>query len=441
MKFKPAFFGLFFPLVLGATESVPAPATSAAAVPPTASPVPAPAMAPAAPVVPLPVVPTLAGQSLSPTSASLLWTGCDLTGQPAAGYTLQLRTPAETEWCVAQTMGAEKTTLQLEGLTPATQYLFRIMATNAAGTSASNVVDLGTPALAPEPAAESVATTAEPPAAQAPVAVSEGGLPGAGLSSSMLLLALPDTDARISTLAIGAQALTGSEVLVPGIVASSSGPRSFSLQVGGAPMAALGNDGGSSRAGQMGAGVNFALLKQVAGPGLSASPGGTAHAWAAYAASIDGLSTGLGVASFESYRPAPFAARREWRVASQGRVGAGNDIFIPVVVTAAVPKGIWVHAWAETVVVAEGQPPVPTQDPQLEVYVQDTVIAQNDNWEEAPDAALLRKTGQQVSRVELQPGRQDAALYLRLPQGVYTLRVTGKAPEAGLVRVEVTTVD
>ena len=437
MKYKPAFFCLFFPLMLGATEPAPSSPAAAATVPPTAEPIPAPA----APAVPLPVVPTLAGQSLSPTSASLLWTGCDLTGQSAAGYTLQLRTPAETEWRVAQTMGAEKTTLQLEGLTPATQYLFRVLATNAAGTSASNVIDLGTPALAPEPAAESVAATAEPFAAQAPVAGSEGGLPGAGLSSSMLLLALPDTDARISTLAIGAQALTGSEVLVPGIVASSSGPRSFSLQVGGAPMAALGNDGGTTRAGQMGAGVNFALLKQVAGPGLSASPGGTAHAWAAYAASIDGLSTGLGVASFESYRPAPFAARREWRVSSQGRVGAGNDIFIPVVVTAAVPKGIWVHAWAETVLVAEGQPPVPTQDPQLEVYVQDTVIAQNDNWEAAPDAAVLRQTGQQVSGVELQPGRQDAALYLRLPQGVYTLRVTGKAPEAGLVRVEVTTVD
>ncbi|HOR25428.1 MAG TPA: fibronectin type III domain-containing protein, partial [Opitutaceae bacterium] len=147
-----------------------------------------PAAAAPAPAVVLPAAPALSGRALSASKAELVWSDCQLANQRDAGFTLQLKAQAEREWRVARSVGPDLLMVSVEGLAPETQYEFRVWASNAAGTTCSNVFTLTTPVD------EAVATAIDALRARNIYAS------GVGQSSSLLLMPAPDVVAQVTTL-------------------------------------------------------------------------------------------------------------------------------------------------------------------------------------------------------------------------------------------------
>ena len=68
-------------------------------------------------------------------------------------------------------------------------------------------------------------------------------------------------------------------------------------------------------------------------------------------------------------------------------------------------------------------------------------IAFNDNWSDDERASLAEVAANRVAAFPLKPGTRDAAVFLQLPPGIYTVRLSGKDGEEGLGLVEVYHVD
>ncbi len=77
-------------------------------------------------------------------------------------------------------------------------------------------------------------------------------------------------------------------------------------------------------------------------------------------------------------------------------------------------------------------------DPKIELFDRTgTQIAANDNWGSAATAPLLATTAQQVGATPLADGSKDAALFVSVPAGANTARITLAGGVTGLVVVEV----
>lgn len=77
-------------------------------------------------------------------------------------------------------------------------------------------------------------------------------------------------------------------------------------------------------------------------------------------------------------------------------------------------------------------------DPKLELFDRSGApIAANDNWNTADNAAILAATAQQVGATSLAEGSKDAAIFVAVPAGVNTARISLASGVTGLVVVEV----
>ena len=103
-----------------------------------------------------PAAPTVTVQSA--TSLQVRWTAPVNPGSVITGYTLEQRADGGTDW--SPVSGVSGTSHDVTGLTPGTAYVFRVLATNAAGDGAwSDSSSPATPSAAPAaPAAPAIPT-------------------------------------------------------------------------------------------------------------------------------------------------------------------------------------------------------------------------------------------------------------------------------------------
>jgi hypothetical protein len=75
-------------------------------------------------------------------------------------------------------------------------------------------------------------------------------------------------------------------------------------------------------------------------------------------------------------------------------------------------------------------------DPLIELYSGNTLLATNDDWGAASNAAEIRTVAALVFAFPLAEGGKDAVLLPSLVQGAYTVKVSGKNGATGVALVE-----
>ena len=76
-------------------------------------------------------------------------------------------------------------------------------------------------------------------------------------------------------------------------------------------------------------------------------------------------------------------------------------------------------------------------DPLLKITLLDgTVVAQNDNWEDNANVALIPTLTTTLGAQPLNAGSKDAVLLIALPPGIYTPQISGVGGTSGVSLVE-----
>ena len=78
-------------------------------------------------------------------------------------------------------------------------------------------------------------------------------------------------------------------------------------------------------------------------------------------------------------------------------------------------------------------------DPVLTIFAGDNVVATNDRWQDVANAAALEAATQRAGAFALSPASEDAALFLTLAPGAYTVELRGKDDAAGVASLEIFT--
>jgi hypothetical protein len=76
-------------------------------------------------------------------------------------------------------------------------------------------------------------------------------------------------------------------------------------------------------------------------------------------------------------------------------------------------------------------------DPVLTIYSGQTVVATNDRWEAAGNAAAVLAASRTSGAFILAANSEDAALLITLPPGAYTVEVKGKSEGEGVALLEI----
>lgn len=76
-------------------------------------------------------------------------------------------------------------------------------------------------------------------------------------------------------------------------------------------------------------------------------------------------------------------------------------------------------------------------DPVLTIYSGTKVVATNDRWEASDQAAAMATASKNAGAFALANGSEDAALFITLPPGAYTVEVKGKNGAEGIALLEV----
>jgi len=149
----------------------------------------------------------------------------------------------------------------------------------------------------------------------------------------------------------------------------------------------------------------------------------------AYTAVVSGVgnATGVGIVEvFEVDQPAvPLA-----NISTRGRVLTGNDVMIGgFIIQGDAPQTVVVRARGPSLVpfgITE-----PLGDPVLQLYAGQSVIAANDDWGTAANAAQIQASGFAPA------DPRESAILVTLPPGAYTAIVTGAGGGTGVAIVEV----
>ena len=137
----------------------------------------------------------------------------------------------------------------------------------------------------------------------------------------------------------------------------------------------------------------------------------------------------------EAYDAGGGATARLANVSARSAVGTGSGILI---------AGFVVNDGACTILVRGVGPglapfnvPGALGDPQLQIFREAQLVAENNDWGSASNSAALMTTAQAVGAFALPGGSRDAALLITLPQGAYTAQVSGVNSTTGVALVEV----
>lgn len=162
--------------------------------------------------------------------------------------------------------------------------------------------------------------------------------------------------------------------------------------------------------------------------------------YSVHVSSVDG-STGVGLVElYDVDNVSPFSAQKVVNVSTRGMVGSDQSQLIAgFVVSGSMPKKVLIRGVGPTLggLGVSGA----LTDPMLRlsrlVNGVDTVVRENDNWEQGNDAALVADAAAKVGAFALNAGSKDAVILLTLPPGGYTAQVTGANGSTGAALIEV----
>jgi Tol biopolymer transport system component len=167
----------------------------------------------------------------------------------------------------------------------------------------------------------------------------------------------------------------------------------------------------------------------------------TSLAPGSYTAQVSGVNKTTGVALVEIYdldNPAPFSPQKVMNVSTRGLVGTGQaQLIAGFVVSGNTPKKVLIRAVGPTLGGAPFNIAGALADPVLKLLKGDTVVRENDNWEQGNDGALVSAAATKVGAFSLGSGSKDAAILINLPPGAYTAQATGSNSTTGVALVEV----
>lgn len=122
-------------------------------------------------------------------------------------------------------------------------------------------------------------------------------------------------------------------------------------------------------------------------------------------------------------------------IATRGSVGTGSGIMIAGFVLQEGPRRVLIRGVGPTLggFGVSGT----LADPEVTLLLGTTVVATNDNWGDATNAASIRATAAATGAFALGEGSADAAILVDLDPGAYTVQVNGKGGTTGVAIVEV----
>jgi hypothetical protein len=154
-----------------------------------------------------------------------------------------------------------------------------------------------------------------------------------------------------------------------------------------------------------------------------------------YTVQVAGAGGSTGVALMEAYDAGGGISARLANVSARSAVGTGAGILI---------AGFVVHEGACRILVRAVGPglapfnvPGALGDPQLQIFRDTQLVAENNDWGAAANAGVLAATGQSVGAFALPAGSRDAVLLVTLTPGAYTAQVSGVNGTTGVALVEV----
>ena len=241
------------------------------------------------------------------------------------------------------------------------------------------------------------------------------------------------------------QVLTGNDVLIGGFIIGGSQPKTVVVRARGPSLIpfgvanALSNPTMQLFSGQtviasnddFGTAANLAALNASGFAPSNAFESAILATLApgAYTAVVSGVGglTGVGIIEvFEVDKPeAPLA-----NISTRGQVLTGGDVMIGgFIIQGDAPQTVIIRARGPSLVpfgIANA-----IANPRLELYSGPTVIASNDNWQTATNAAAIQASGFAPSNAN------ESAILITLAPGAYTAIVTGAGGTTGVGIIEV----
>ncbi|MSU52250.1 MAG: DUF4976 domain-containing protein [Opitutaceae bacterium] len=154
-----------------------------------------------------------------------------------------------------------------------------------------------------------------------------------------------------------------------------------------------------------------------------------------YTAPVTATDGGSGVALVEIYDGALNSGASIVNASTRAFVGTGDSVLIPgFVVSGTGTIRLLVRAVGPTL--AGFGVTGTLADPTITLYRGATVLATNDNWSSATNAAEIAATAATVGAFPLPTGSNDAALVVVLPAGSYSAVVSGVGATTGTALVE-----
>jgi IgA Peptidase M64 len=172
----------------------------------------------------------------------------------------------------------------------------------------------------------------------------------------------------------------------------------------------------------------------------------------AYTAIVRGANGGTGVGLVEVFEADTSTTSTLANISTRGSVQTGDNVMIGgLIVAGSVPKTVLIRARGPSMGAAPFNVPGTLPNPFLRLFSGSTVIAQNDNWQDAPScggflcAGATQITATGLDPCQPNPGQstappgcaQEAAILITLPPGAYTAIVSGIGGGTGVGLVEV----
>jgi outer membrane protein assembly factor BamB len=268
---------------------------------------------------------------------------------------------------------------------------------------------------------------------------------------------VPQTTGRLINLSVRTFSGVNENTLIVGFVVGGSGARSLLLRGVGPTLSSFGVSGvlgnpqltaftGSTVMAvndDWGTAANAGSVASTASSvGAFALPSGSLDAAlltnfsaGGYTVQVAGVNAGTGVALMEAYDAGGAGGARLVNVSARSAVSAGSGVLI---------AGFVVNAGSRAVLI-RGIGPALTgfgvagalTNPQLKIFQGSRLVAENNDWSIASNAASIAGASQRVGAFALSAGSQDAAILVTLPPNAYTAQVSGVGAATGVALIEV----
>ncbi|MCH6257813.1 hypothetical protein MLD52_14745 [Puniceicoccaceae bacterium K14] len=145
---------------------------------------------------------------------------------------------------------------------------------------------------------------------------------------------------------------------------------------------------------------------------------------------------GTGISLAEIYKLNTQDDLKLVNVSARVNVGVGANILIGgLVVDGEKPKKLLIRAVGPGL---EDQGVIEyLSDPQVGIYEGSTLIASNDDWNDASNASEIPTIARAVGAFPLEGGSADSTIYIELDPGVYTALVSGVDDSTGIALIEI----